>query len=74
MPVLLLDEATSSLDPETEAVVRKVIEEEFRDKGHTVIEISHRVTTRGNGEGRGEKGVVVWLDKGRVAKVERGEG
>jgi len=62
-PILLLDEATSSLDVETEAVMREVIREEFTEKGHTVIAITHRVV-----EGMD---VIVWLGSGRVERVER---
>jgi ATP-binding cassette, subfamily C (CFTR/MRP), member 1 len=44
MPILLLDEATSSLDPETESILRSIICQEFTEKGHTVISITHRLS------------------------------
>ncbi|WKT45217.1 AAA ATPase domain [Fusarium oxysporum f. sp. vasinfectum] len=43
-PILLLDEATSSVDGVTESVMRDVIKEIFTDNGHTVIEITHRLS------------------------------
>ncbi|KAF4958935.1 hypothetical protein FGADI_2014 [Fusarium gaditjirri] len=43
-PILLLDEATSSVDGVTESVMRGVIKEVFTDNGHTVIEITHRLS------------------------------
>lgn len=42
MPILLLDEATASVDSTTELTMRRIVKEEFTDKGHTVVEISHR--------------------------------
>lgn len=57
----MLDEATSSVDKDTDGVMRKVIEEEFRE--HTVISVAHRLSS------------LVWcdrvvvLDKGRVVEV-----
>jgi ABC-type multidrug transport system fused ATPase/permease subunit len=48
-PILLLDEVTSSLDDESEALVYKVIKENFTDRGHTVIMISHRVSVATEG-------------------------
>jgi len=44
MPILLLDEATSSLDPETEKIIHKVIEDEFVSRGHTAIIVTHRLS------------------------------
>ncbi|KAF6516220.1 hypothetical protein HZS61_003423 [Fusarium oxysporum f. sp. conglutinans] len=43
-PILLLDEATSSVDGVTESVMRDVIKDIFTDNGHTVIEITHRLS------------------------------
>lgn len=67
-PILLLDEATSSLDPETESVVQDVIQEEFTDKGHTVIIVAHRVGALAKGMRQGID-VVVWMKDGRIEKV-----
>ncbi|KAH7255182.1 P-loop containing nucleoside triphosphate hydrolase protein [Fusarium redolens] len=43
-PILLLDEATSSVDGLTESTMRGIIKEVFTDNGHTVIEITHRLS------------------------------
>jgi ATP-binding cassette subfamily C (CFTR/MRP) protein 1 len=43
-PILLLDEATSSLDPQTEEFIHDVVQEEFVEKGHTVIIVAHRLS------------------------------
>jgi ABC-type thiamine transport system ATPase subunit len=70
MPVLLLDEATSSLDPEAESVIRNIICQEFTEKGHTVISITHRLS--GITESmRSGQGLVVLLSKGRIEKMGR---
>jgi ABC-type multidrug transport system fused ATPase/permease subunit len=71
-PILLLDEATSSLDPETESVVQDIIQEEFTDKGHTVIIVAHRVSALAKGMRQGID-AVVWMKDGRIEKVGGGE-
>lgn len=70
-PILLLDEATSSLDPETDTIIQEVIQEEFTNKGHTVIVIAHRMSAvaRGMREGRD---VVVWMGEGKVERIVEG--
>lgn len=68
MPVLLLDEATSSVDPETESVMHRIVQEEFVEKGHTVIAIAHRLGGVAQNMRPG-KDVVVLLAKGNVEKV-----
>ncbi|OKL58645.1 hypothetical protein UA08_06138 [Talaromyces atroroseus] len=68
MPIILLDEATSSLDPETEAVMYRIIHEEFTEKGHTIIAITHRLG--GVIEGlRVGRDMIVSLAKGRVERI-----
>lgn len=64
--IVLVDEATSGLDHETEAVVQKLLREEFG--GKTVIAIAHHLQTIVDFD------VVVVLDGGRIAEVgEPGE-
>ncbi|KAF4776651.1 hypothetical protein HER10_EVM0007842 [Colletotrichum scovillei] len=72
MPILLLDEATSSLDTETESAIRDIIRQEFTDKGHTVIAITHRLggVTEGLRPGRD---AVVLLSKGKIDKIGEAE-
>ncbi|KAF1994323.1 hypothetical protein P154DRAFT_585907 [Amniculicola lignicola CBS 123094] len=50
-PVILLDEATSSVDPETDSLMHNIIREEFRNHGHTVIAITHRMGAVAEGDG-----------------------
>ncbi|KAG9503391.1 hypothetical protein J7337_006236 [Fusarium musae] len=42
--IILLDEATSSVDGLTESTMRRIVKEVFTDNGHTVIEITHRLS------------------------------
>ncbi|KAI1179905.1 putative ABC transporter [Nemania sp. FL0916] len=42
-PVVLLDEVTASLDPQTEATIYQLIEDELTANGHTVIIVAHRL-------------------------------
>ncbi|GIJ90521.1 hypothetical protein Asppvi_009478 [Aspergillus pseudoviridinutans] len=42
-PIVLLDEATYSLDPVTESTIHRIIDDEFTEKGHTVIIVAHRL-------------------------------
>ncbi|KAF7180682.1 hypothetical protein CNMCM7691_009973 [Aspergillus felis] len=42
-PIILLDEVTSSLDPVTENTIHRIIDDEFTEKGHTVIIVAHRL-------------------------------
>lgn len=59
--ILVLDEATSSVDKDTDAVMRKVIEEEFKD--HSVITVAHRLSSLSWCDR------VVVLDKGRIVEI-----
>lgn len=43
-PVILLDEVTSSLDPATESIIFRIVNDEFTKKGHTVIIVAHRLS------------------------------
>jgi ATP-binding cassette, subfamily C (CFTR/MRP), member 1 len=73
MPIILLNKAPSSLDPETEAVIYHIIHEEFTEKGHIIIAITHRLggVTKGL---RAGQDMIVSLSKGRVEKITGVEG
>ncbi|KAK0104353.1 hypothetical protein ONS96_005439 [Cadophora gregata f. sp. sojae] len=47
--------------------MQEVIREEFTEKGHTVIAISHRLST----PPPGSSDAVVWINNGRVEKIGR---
>jgi ATP-binding cassette subfamily C (CFTR/MRP) protein 1 len=66
--ILLLDEANSSLDEETEATICDIIQQEFTDKGHTVIAISHRLGALKKGWKKG-RDVLVRMVDGKVEKM-----
>lgn len=59
--VLLLDEAMSSVDQVTEALMGKIIEEQFKE--HTIVSIVHKLNTI-TGFDR-----VVVLDEGKVVEI-----
>jgi len=58
--VLVLDEATSSVDGETEEVMQRLIEEEFRDS--TVITVAHRLETIMTCD------LIAVMDRGRIVE------
>ena len=68
MPILLLDEATSSLDPETESILRSIIYQEFTEKGHTVISITHRLSGVTKDMRVGQD-MVALLSEGKVQRI-----
>lgn len=41
--MVVLDEVTSFLDPVTESTIHRIVDEEFTDRGHTVIIVAHRL-------------------------------
>jgi ABC-type multidrug transport system fused ATPase/permease subunit len=59
--ILVLDEATSNLDAATEAVVQKVIHEDFRD--NTVITVAHRLNTIKDAD------LVLMLERGEIVQI-----
>ncbi len=71
-PILVLDEATSSLDPETEALIHDVIDDEFVANGYTVLMVIHRSALLA-GRMRGQDAAVVMKD-GRIEAAHSGEG
>ncbi|KAF5984310.1 ABC transporter [Fusarium coicis] len=73
-PILLLDEATSSVDGLTESTMRRIVEEVFTDNGHTVIEITHRLSgfegiARTGGQSQQVK--VILLSQGEIQSQGR---
>ena len=67
-PVVLLDEVTSSLDPATESIIHGIIDDEFTQKGHTVICVAHRIEVLAKHTELG-RDVVVLLGDGRLQEV-----
>lgn len=71
-PIVLLDEIASSLDAETEAVVQRIIHEEFAEMGHTVLAITHDLNSVARNVRKGREWVAV-MDKGEVARFDVAE-
>ena len=59
-PIMVLDDSLSAVDTETDAKVRKALEERFGSA--TIILISHRITTLSKAD------KVIVLDNGRIAE------
>jgi ABC-type thiamine transport system ATPase subunit len=72
--LILLDEATSSVDGLTESTMRRIVKEVFTDNGHTVIEITHRLSgfegiARTGGQSQQVK--VILLSQGEIQSQGR---
>ena len=67
-PVILLDEVTSSLDSVTESTIYRIIDDEFTEKGHTVIIVAHRLAVLKEHTKIG-RNVVVLMADGRLQEV-----
>jgi ATP-binding cassette, subfamily C (CFTR/MRP), member 1 len=67
-PVVLLDEVTSSLDFGTESTIHGIIDDEFTNRGHTVIIVAHRhsILTKNAKPGRD---VVALMGDGQLLEV-----
>lgn len=59
---MLLDEATASMDLETEEIIRKIIDEDF--KSSTMIIVAHRISTVMKCDR------ILVLDNGQVAEFD----
>ncbi|KAL3356244.1 hypothetical protein AABB24_017098 [Solanum stoloniferum] len=60
--ILVLDEATASVDAATDAVLQKIISQEFRNR--TVVTIAHRIHTVIDSD------LVLVLNEGRIAEYD----
>lgn len=67
-PVVVLDEVTSSLDVATESTIYRIVDEEFTQKGHTVIIIAHRL---GNLYTKVGRDAVAFMADGKLQEVRR---
>ncbi|CAD0096396.1 unnamed protein product [Aureobasidium mustum] len=67
-PIILLDEPTANLDDEYECLSSRVIEQEFTDKGHTVLMITHN-TKDLEERVRPGKDVVIRISNGSMSVV-----
>jgi ABC-type multidrug transport system fused ATPase/permease subunit len=67
-PVILLDEVTSSLDITTESTIHRIIDDEFTDKGHTVMFVTHRIGALEKHTKAGRDAVALVVD-GRLQEV-----
>lgn len=67
-PIILLDEVTSSLDTTTESLIHHIIDDEFTEKGHTVILVTHRLSTLEEHTETGRDAVVL-IAAGRLQEV-----
>lgn len=65
---MLLDEVTSSLDSVTESIIHGIIDDEFTQKGHTVICVAHRIEALAKHTEPGRVAVVL-LSNGRLQEV-----
>jgi ABC-type multidrug transport system fused ATPase/permease subunit len=68
-PVILPDEITSSLDAATEEKVYDLVQNEFVEKGHTVVMVTHKVGSYARRLRRGQD-KVVWMKDGEIEKIE----
>jgi ABC-type multidrug transport system fused ATPase/permease subunit len=67
-PVILLDEVTSSVDSTTESTIYRIIDDEFTEKGHTVIIVAHRLGALKEHTKTGRDAVALMAD-GRLQEV-----
>lgn len=60
-PIMIFDDSLSAVDPETDAKIRKALEQRFGSA--SIILISHRITTLSKAD------QVIVLDRGRIAEM-----
>jgi ATP-binding cassette subfamily C (CFTR/MRP) protein 1 len=71
-PIILLDEPAANLDDEYESLSSRIIEEEFTEKGHTVLMITHSSKDLKE-RVRPGKDIVVRVSNGTMSVVAAGE-
>ena len=69
-PVVVLDEVTSSLDSDTESTIYRIIDDEFTEKGHTVIIVAHRLSVLKKFTKIGRDAVAFMADGGLQEVIE----
>lgn len=71
-PIILLDEPAANLDDEHESLSSRIIEEEFTEKEHTVLMITHSSKDL-NERVRPGKDIVIKISEGTMSVVAAGE-
>ena len=66
--MILLDEVTSSLDPATGSIIYRIIDEEFTERGHTVVIVAYRLGPLKEHSKWGRDAVALMAD-GRLVEV-----
>lgn len=70
--MLLLDEAPPSLDPLTEEIIHRVIDEGFTKQAHTLVMIAHRLHAAATRTCWGCN-MVVWMEDGGIDRMGSAE-
>lgn len=71
-PIILLDEPAANLDDDYESLSSRIIEDEFTEKGHTVLMITHSSKDLKE-RVRPGKDIVIKISEGTMSAVAAGE-